>query len=467
MGLFSKTSKKADERRHLSRRSLIKWSLAAGAVMSVPRWKVFEILEGSGGKALAADAACHPTNRSVHIIAGVGGFAWFQLLWPHNDVAAASDPSFAWHAIGEQTIAVGTDKTLTLGPEAPWRELNGKLQVTALMSGSNETHTQQPTSSSTIGAGTSLFAACASMQTTNPTLVPVIAIDNAPYGLAAGAPRISRVGDADQLVGLFNSAASREGGVLAQTDDAQLFDASYKALLSLQSAAGTPAVLRSFSTGNTASSLLGTNFAEALAPTSIDLARYGITGTSPTKLVDLAKSMIVTAKAFVMGLTSSVIIPAFRDDPHGAFNDMANLRMTVTTLGAILQAFRDDLMAVDDATCAGKKVGENTVLSIHGDTPKNPLVRNGWPDGTPGNSNWTYVLGNGRLKTGWFGGIDRNGIVTGWDPQTGADTAMSSAQTAASASAAIAYAVAKGDMRRVTDFYSGVDIGGVINASDM
>jgi hypothetical protein len=238
-------------------------------------------------------------------------------------------------------------------------------------------------------------------------------------------------------------------------------------LLSLKSAAGTPAVLRSFSTGKTASSLLGTNFADALAPSALDLARYGITGTSPTKLVDLAKSMIVTAKAFSMGLTSSVIIPAFRDDPHGAFNDMANLRMTVSTLGLILQAFRDDLMEMDDATCAGKKVGENMVVSIHGDTPKNPLNRNGWPDGTPGNSNWTYVLGNGRLKTGWFGGIDRNGNANGWDPQTGADAVMSSAQTAASASAAIAFAVAKGDMRRVNDFYNGVDIGGVINATEM
>jgi hypothetical protein len=456
-----------DARRHVTRRSLIKWSLATGAFLGVPRWKIFEILEGAGGKALAAEAACHPTNRSVHIIAGVGGFAWFQLLWPHNDVAAAANPGFAWHAIGEQTMANGTDMPLTLGPEAPWQGLSGRLQVTALMSGSNETHTETPSSSSTLAAGTSLFAACASLQTTNPTLVPVIAVDNAPFGTAAGAPRVARVGDADQIVSLFNSAASRAGGLLAQPSDAELYDASYKALLSLNAAAGTPATLRSFSTGKTASSLLGTNLADALMPSGGDLARYGITGSSPTKLVEIAKTLVTTAKAFAMGLTSCVILPAFRDDPHGAFNDMANLRATVQTLGATLDAFRADLMAVDDPSCAGKKLGENVVISIHGDTPKNPLDRSGWPDGTPGNSNWSYVLGAGHLRTGWFGGIDRAGNVAGWNPQTGAPAAMSSSDTAMSAAAAIAFAVAKGDMRRVNDFYQGVAISGVVNGTEM
>ena len=81
--------------------------------------------------------------------------------------------------------------------------------------------------------------------TTNPTLVPVIALDNAPFGTAAGAPRVARVGDADSIVSLFNSAASREGGLLAQTTDAELFDSSYKALLSLDAAAGRRAAAAS------------------------------------------------------------------------------------------------------------------------------------------------------------------------------------------------------------------------------
>ncbi len=468
MGLFgSNKRREREERRQLSRRSLIKWSVAAGAALAIPRWKVYELLGGAGGVALADEAACHPTNRSVHLIGGNGGLAWFQLLWPHNDVAAARNAGFAWHAIGEETLAPGTDRPLTLGPEAPWRGLDGRKQVTALMSGSNETHTQTPSTSSTIGAGTSLFAACAAMQTTNPTLVPAIAIDNAPFGAAPGAPRVSRVGAAEQIVSLFNSAASRAGGVLEQRADAELYDASYKALLSLNAAAGMPTTLRPFATGKTASSLLGTNLASALQVNDADRARYGIGPATQTKLSEMATALIITAKAFAMGLTSSVMVPVLRDDPHGAFNDMNNLRSTTLGIGQILQAFYDDLMTLEDASCAGQTLADSVVISIHGDTPKTPLNRNGWPDGTPGNSNWVYVLGNGHLKTGWFGGIDRAGNASAWDPRTGEAAAMPSEQTAMAASAAIAYAVARGDMRRVSEFYRGTELTGVIRAAQM
>jgi hypothetical protein len=184
------TKSNRDDRDLLSRRALIKYSMFVGAALGLPRWKVFEVLESAGGRALAAEAACATTNRSVHIIAGTGGFAWFQLLWPHNDVAAAGNPNFAFHAPGEQTLAPDTDK---------------------------------PTSSSTVATGVSLFAASASLQSVNPTLVPVIAVDNVPFGTAAGAPRPARVGDADGMVELFNSAASRMGGVLADRAHGELY----------------------------------------------------------------------------------------------------------------------------------------------------------------------------------------------------------------------------------------------------
>jgi hypothetical protein len=134
----------------------------------------------------------------------------------------------------------------------------------------------------------------------------------------------------------------------------------------------------------------------------------------------------------------------------------------VRELGQTLQAFLDDLMLVEDPTCSGARLGENTVISVHGDTPKNPLDRSGWPDGTPGNSNWTYVLGAGHLKTGWFGGVRRSGDVVGFDPTTGEDRDVASATTANAAAAAITYAVARGDMRRVSDFYRGTSIRGLI-----
>ena len=64
---MSKTDKE-----FLSRRSLIRGALYAGAALGLARWKVYEVLEDTVGTAIAADAACHPTNRSVHIVAGTG-----------------------------------------------------------------------------------------------------------------------------------------------------------------------------------------------------------------------------------------------------------------------------------------------------------------------------------------------------------------------------------------------------------
>lgn len=450
-------------RGHTARRDFIKYSVAVGALLGLDRARLFDVTARTAGQAMADEMACAPTNRSVHLIAGTGGFAWFQLLWPHNDVAAAMDPNFAFHAPGQQVMAQGSDKPLTLGPEAPWRSRGSSKFVSAFMSGTNETHTQRPTSSSTIATGTGLFATCAALQASSPTLIPAIGVNLVPYGTAPGAPSVASVANADGLVDLFNSAAARAMGTLANGKDAALFEAYYKAFLGLNAAAPRATMARGLRTGKVASNLLGRNLADQLRPTSTDLGNYGVNGGSPSKLMELAKALITTAKAFKLGLTSSVIIPCFNDDPHGAFNDMNALSMTVGTLGKILDGFMNDLEATDDPSCAGSKLGAGTVLSIHGDTPKDPLQRSGWPDGTPGNSNWVYALGAGWLKTGWFGGVKRDGSVAGFDPSTGKDTpGQMSSQTAQSASAAIAYAVARGDMRRVNDFYRGVDIAGVV-----
>lgn len=452
--------------RELGRRDLIKWSLFAGAALGLARWKVYEVLEDTVGPAYAADAACHPTNRSVHIVAGNGGFAWFQLLWPHNDVAAAGNDQFAFHAPGQQTLAAGTDRPLTLAPESPFRAATGNKQITAFMAGGNETHRRDPITATNLG-GSSIIAISAAMQVTNPSVIPVVTINNVPFGNAPGAPRPSAVGSAEQFVGLFNSAASRSGGLLENAGDAGLYDAHYAAMASLNRAANRPTQTRAYGTAKTAARLLGTNLAGQLAITDADRLRYGIDGGTRNNVRELAENLIVTAKAFRMGLTSSVVMPAMNDDPHNAFNDMASLRSTAATLGRILDGFMADLASTQDASCAGTTLADNVVLTIHGDTPKNPRARSGWPDGTPSDSNWMYVYGNGLLKTGWFGGVLRDGTVRGFDPATGAENGATSRELAAPASAAVAYAVAKGDMRRVGDFARGVNIGGVVRPITM
>ncbi|MEZ4399585.1 MAG: hypothetical protein R3B06_06185 [Kofleriaceae bacterium] len=455
-----------DARRALGRRELIKWSLFSGAALGLARWKVFEILEDAIDPAMAADACALKTNRSVHIVAGNGGFAWFQLLWPHNAVAAAGNAQFAFHAPGEQTMAAGTDRPLTLGPEAPFRSATGGRQMSAFMAGANETHTRTPSTATTVG-GNSIFAVAAALQATNPAVIPVVTIDGAPFGNAPGAPRPSAVGAADQFVGLFNSAASRAGGLLENTTDAGLYEAQYAAAASLNRAAGRPTQQRAYGTAKTAARLLGTNLADRLAITAGDRSRYGVDVGTRANVLALADNLIVTAKAFAMGLTSAVVMPAMMDDPHGAFNDMAALRSTTTALGKILDGFMADLAAAQDPSCGGTTLADNVVLTINGDTPKNPLDRGGWPDGTPGNSNWMYVYGNGLLKTGWHGGIDADGTVRGFDPQTGQDNGTTPRDLAAPASAAVAYAIARGDMRRAADFARGVNIGGIVKTLTM
>jgi hypothetical protein len=434
-----------------ARRDFIKWTIGLGAALGLRPWKVFEVQESLVGPAVAATAACASCNRLVAQVGGNGGAAWFTQLWPHAYQATKAGASF--YATGQATMqakAAG-DHDLYLGPDAP--AFNGK-KMTAFVASTNKTHT---TAGNTLAVATnmSLFASAASVQTASPTLVPSIAIGQLPYGVSTGAPALASVPNAGGMVDLFNSASSIAGGALASSGDAALFEAYYKANLSLHAAAARPTMTSGIRTGKVAANLLGKNLASQLRPTTDDLGRYGVTSTTPAKLSSIANALITTAKAFQLNLTSQVMIPAFLDDPHGAFADMATLTATVKAYGKILGAFMSDVMGMDDPMCAGRKIGDNLVMTWHGDTYKSPQNPSGWGDNTPNGSNALWVLGNGFIKGGWFGGLNTNNVFETWDPTSGANTATgpTSAALEAPASAAVLYAVAKGDARRVQDFF--------------
>jgi hypothetical protein len=113
----------------------------------------------------------------------------------------------------------------------------------------------------------------------------------------------------------------------------------------------------------------------------------------------------------------------------------------------------NDLAAMPDPLCSSRSVADGTIVTVHGDTPKNPLQKESWPNATPHNTNWLYAMGNGYLRTGWFGGVHANGNVSGFDPETGAEVPrLSRKRGAAAASAAVAYAVAKGNLEPIRDF---------------
>lgn len=442
------------------RRDFIKWTLGLGATLGLRPWKIFEVNESIVGPAIAGEAACSPVNRFVGNVMGNGGFAWMTQLWPFADQSNQAGKAF--YATGQATdqAAGKGDHPLRLGPAAP--NFSGK-KVTGFLCGNNETHTGKPQSALSMGNGVTLPAAVAAIQTASPTLIPSIAIGDLPYGSANGAPGLSTVGSADGLVQIFNSAASTAGGALAKAGDAALFEAYYKANLQLNRAAGRPAMAPAYNIAKVSANLLGRNLASQLKPTDADYMRYGIVGGVPDKLKSIATTLITTVKTFKLNLTSSVLLPGMNDDPHGAFGDMNNLQTTVQTLGKIWTAFLGDLMAEDDPMCAGTKLGDNTVITWMGDTGKDPNDPSGWPDGTAQNSNWMYVLGAGLLKGGWFGQIHGDGSIETWDPTTGNNTPGGDSSTLSGpAGAAVLYAVSKGDIRRVQDFYRGPDIGGII-----
>jgi hypothetical protein len=305
-----------------------------------------------------------------------------------------------------------------------------------------------------------MLAAAAALQNELPSLLPVIGVNPFSFGVAPGAPQVTSVGSPDGMVDLFNSSASR--AVLELPENAKLYEAYYKAFLSLNKAAPRSTWQRQMRITKSSANFLGKNLASLLTPTGSDMNRYGITGAA-NNVQDLGYALIVAARAFKLGLTNSLIVPALRDDPHGAFADMAGLRDRVSRLGQMLDAFMDDLEATPDAACAGKTLADSTVITLHGDTMKNPLTRNGWPDGTPNNSNWIYVMGNGYLKTGWFGGITPT-TTFGFNPTTGENVeGQAASMTSAAAGAAVAYAIAQGDMQRVNRFYTGPAITGMVN----
>ncbi len=469
--------------RGAQRRDFIRWIGAAGAALALERSKVLNYLLDEGGSALADPAACATTNRSVHIIGGNGSEAWFQLLWPHLEVVSNFSNSFAYHAPNEGMLYTEGDKPLYYGPEAPWM-VNGKPSrpVTALMAGENETHTQTPDKSANVAGNASMIAACAALQRVDPSLLPVIGVGPVKLGDAPGAPPIATVPDAQGIIELFNSAASQL--TLKAQEDQAIYETYYKALVGLRYAAGSPSWRRHLEITKKATSVLGTSLAAALSPTQADLDAYGITALNSSsagvsaqqKLTNFGRGLISTAKAMKLGLTNCVVLgmspgPVSEQvfvDPHVAFNDMTRLRDTVKALGAILNGFYADLAATPDPTCSGKNLDQSVIMTLHGDTPHDPLVRAAWPDATPGNSNWLYVMGNGYLKNGWFGGVRANTAVDGWDPTTGETIPgtpakpIKSADTTYPACAAVLYAVAKGDIKTVNEIYKGPAITGVI-----
>lgn len=445
------------------RREFLRWSATVAACLGLERSRFLNVLGDTAGVAAADTAACANTNRSIHIVDGNGGLANWTQPFPFMKVIASTNAAYSHYALGKGIPGVGFDKPFTHAPDSPWQN-NSKWKMSAFVAGNNETHTAAPASAISLGAN-GMLASAAAIQQANPTLLPVLAVGGIQFGAAAGAPAVAAVGAANQLIDLFNSAASR--ALLQAPENGGLAEAYYKAFIGLNAAAGRSTIAKQYGVGKVSMNLLSKNLSTQLTPTASDEALFGLTGTTPGAVQNMARAMITTVKAFSLGLTSMLVMRAFNNDPHGMFAGGDALATGVgKAIGSMLNGVHDLAKSKADPSCSAKTLADSIVLSISGDTFKAPFNRAGWGDGTPNGSNLLYVMGGGHLKTGWYGDMDPAAGAVGWDQATGATAGAYTgrgAELGASAAAALLFAVSKGDMRRVRDFYNGKPIDGVVN----
>ena len=502
---------KLKEMRGPERRNFLKFMSVAAAGFALDRSKLLNFLADEGGTALAAEA-CAETNRHVGIIAGGGNFCQWTLMWPLPDVAKAMNPTFAYSKIGEGFLHNGDkpyfqsgpgDKPFYYGPDSPFVVAGAPTRpMSAFLVADPVVHHRKPLRQVTIagalpgntagaddgvaGGSVTLFAAIAALQRTTPSILPSIGVAPASMGNAPGAPAFAVVPSADAMVDLFNSAAARM--VLLAEKDKALFETYYKAILGLREAAGRPTWARELDIAKKAANLIGKNLSQQLMPSAADMVAYGVNemngipGTNwysaggngtPAKerVINMAKALIITKKAFALGLTNQVLIGTIPEaggangftDPHGTFDDLPGAHTVIKYWGMALHAFYNDLATAADPACTGQTLDKTTILTVHGDHPHDPLSRPGWKDSTPGNSNWMYVMGNGYIPSGWHGHPRTDNTAGGIDPTKGTEIPYNGQSSAHAASAAVLYAVAKGDMKKVHEFYKGPEITALVN----
>lgn len=124
----------------------------------------------------------------------------------------------------------------------------------------------------------------------------------------------------------------------------------------------------------------------------------------------------------------------------------------------------EELDSAPEPVSPSTRLSDNVILTVSGDTPKDPFVASNWPDGTPGGTNWIYVISQGAIQPGWIGSI-RPGARSLFNPSTGREDAMGTSTPAAdcteAALAAILYATSYGNRQRVSEF-SSIDYTGII-----
>ncbi|HEV7733484.1 MAG TPA: hypothetical protein VGR62_15055 [Candidatus Binatia bacterium] len=349
-------------------------------------------------------------QRTVHIIGGNGGLAWFTIVWPLPAVIAANSATYSYDDVTLAAQVPGTEAghplyARRIGARTLFDGTGTQPQPSVFVAGANQTHTGSPDVTS-VGS-VEIIAAGAALQGDLQAPVAVIKIGSGQYGPAPDAPLAAAVADVE--------------GAISAIDDV------------------TP---------------LSSEVEASLRPTIAALATWGVDGSTPVILANLARNLLFAANAFRLGMVSTVVIQAMNDDPHGAFADIGGtLKPRADALTKILDSFYAELSAHSETTCGHANgplsLADNVVLVVSGDTFKDPFNRSGWGDGTPGSANLLYVRSNGYLKPGWFGALTP-GTRTVFDPDTGALTALGAPAATTAARLGVLFAISRGNTEAVT-----------------
>lgn len=356
-------------------------------------------------------------QRTVHLVAGIGGLAWFTLLWPAPAVITGFQSTYSFDdpakAASVGTAAHPLYVRRTSATTTLWQGSGLHPQPTAFVAGINQTHSLTPITTR-VGT-TEVIAAGARAQKSLAPALPVLALYASqvplPYGPAAGAPAATPAPDVPSAIAALKATATVSATLEAE-----------------------------------------------LVPDATKLATW-YPADAPVVVKQLAERLLFTANLLRKGLVGTVVMPALNDDPHGAWLGAAPAAARADVLAGILDRFYAELAAANETACGHEgrplSLADNTVLVVTGDTPKNAFNNAGWPDGTPANSNFVYVRANGFLVPGWFGAISPQG-KTEFDPKTGA---LAPAGTAAASQTAalqgVLYAITRGDTNAVNDVATG------------
>lgn len=520
-----------------SRRDFLKWMVLTGGVMQVKPEHLFGVMEDVLGTAHAQGAAS-TVNKSLHIAAGTGALARFTLLWPQpnlvssmqsqgmNDTQLQSSNIPLTQAVNSSVT--GTARPLFVNAHSPWRNLPGGRQVACMYGGANIVHAEVPISNTTFASGgagstrsqASLFAAAAVLQARDsPAPIPVMTVDAIragdaqPFGSAPGSNTIpvARTSNFPGLVDMLASEAARPGKVIGRPQNAALLERYYQAMKRLDPLSNNQSFRVAYASADQALGVMVQQLASRLAPSVEDVDRYlglatlfgtgtgnataaervarvdGGSGTDSSAVgtvrnSDLARTLVLAARAMKLGVTNMVMCPAFNDDPHGLFGNFAAAANQTFMTGNSLNEFLADCGTPDPMDPNNRTIADKVVVHIYGDCMKNPVDKSGWPDNPARGSCVSMVLGQGWVKSGWWGGMSQttannrtqdttielyNPLVPDAPSFTASDSNdggnRSSAQLGTYSAAAVLYAICDGNLTKWRQFYSGEAIPGLIN----